>query len=198
MITKLEAVNRMLAAINERPVNSLFSGLPDAASAQAILEETTRDVVAKGWHCNTDLKYPLSPDIAGLIQIPLNLFRMKVVGKSLSLNVTTRRNGTVMCVYNVIDRTFLFTNTLEVEAVWDMPFEDLTHELQLYIMYKSARRFQKNSVQSVGLDRNLEPLEIEAWAAVQDAEGASEEYNILTGNAHCAYITDRNSRIYGY
>ena len=47
MLTKLEAVNIVLDSIGETPVSSLTSGLPDAESAEAKLDEVTTEVLAK-------------------------------------------------------------------------------------------------------------------------------------------------------
>jgi len=42
--TKLDAVNTMLSAIGEAPVNSLSSGLVEAEIAETILNTTYREV----------------------------------------------------------------------------------------------------------------------------------------------------------
>ena len=50
--TKLEAVNIMLSAIGEAPVNRLSSGLVEAETAETILNQINRSVQAEGWHFN--------------------------------------------------------------------------------------------------------------------------------------------------
>ena len=52
--TELEAVNIMLAAIGEAPINSLIGTLPvDARIAQSTLTEVNKSVQSEGWSFNT-------------------------------------------------------------------------------------------------------------------------------------------------
>ena len=61
--TELEAVNVMLAAIGEAPINSLTGTLPvDARIAQTTLNETNKDVQSEGWHFNTEIDVVLTRD----------------------------------------------------------------------------------------------------------------------------------------
>ena len=53
--TKLDAVNTMLSAIGEAPVNSLSSGLIEAEIAETILDTVNTEVQSMGWHFNTEL-----------------------------------------------------------------------------------------------------------------------------------------------
>ena len=61
--TLLEAVNQMLSCIGGSSVVSLDTDNPEIASAVAILEETTRVVLAEGWNFNTEREYPFAPDV---------------------------------------------------------------------------------------------------------------------------------------
>lgn len=197
MITKLEAVNRMLKAINERPVSALNSGVPDAESAVSALDEVTKDVLAKGWQCNTDYNFRFVPNPDGLIVLPDTAYRIDATGQSAALSIAVRRYNGHACIYNVDKQTYLWTGPVWADVVWEMAFEDLTHELQAFITYKAARRFQKGSVQSVAIDKLLKELEDEAWAALQDAEGETENCNVLRDCKSVRLITQRNSRIWG-
>ena len=52
--SELEAVNTILSAIGEAPVNSLTGSLPiDATQAQNLLKEISREIQAAGWHFNS-------------------------------------------------------------------------------------------------------------------------------------------------
>ena len=55
MLTKIEAVNIILNVIGETPVSSLASGLPDAEAAELKLDQTVKEVLAKGWQQNSEL-----------------------------------------------------------------------------------------------------------------------------------------------
>ena len=60
--TELEAVNTMLSAVGEPPIVSLDAQTNlDAAIAQNILGEVSREVQAAGWHFNTQTMVKLTP-----------------------------------------------------------------------------------------------------------------------------------------
>ena len=72
-ITKLDAVNRMLASIGQSPVNTLTGTLPkDVNKAVLALDNALRDVLTRGWSFNSDTEFPLSPDSNGRIDVPVN------------------------------------------------------------------------------------------------------------------------------
>ena len=49
--SELEAVNTILSATGEAPVNSLTGSLPiDATQALSLLKEISREVQSAGWH----------------------------------------------------------------------------------------------------------------------------------------------------
>ena len=58
--TKLEAINVMLTAIGESPVNTITSSTTtDVSIAIQILDNVSREVQSVGWHFNTDTNYLL-------------------------------------------------------------------------------------------------------------------------------------------
>jgi len=63
MLTKLDAVNRCLRAIGEARINSLDSGVPDAADAEALIDETVTEILGSGWHFNTEQYVEFEPKL---------------------------------------------------------------------------------------------------------------------------------------
>ena len=58
--SKLEAINVMLTAIGESPVNTITSSTTtDVSIAIQILDNVSREVQSVGWHFNTDTNYKL-------------------------------------------------------------------------------------------------------------------------------------------
>lgn len=197
MLTKLDAVNLILDGIGEEPVSSLNSGLPDAETAERFLDRVSREVQAKGWHCNTDFKYRLIPDENSLIRLPQTILRIDTTYTDKNINVTVRDYLDKKHLYNVKDQTFEFPRAILVNVVWEFLFEDLTYELQNYIAYHAARRFQTSEMSSISLDRLLEEGEAMAWAALMDAETESEDLNILKDSPHARWVAFRYNRTYG-
>ena len=73
--TKLEAVNSMLTAIGEAPVNTLSSELLDAETAETILNEVSRGVQARGWNFNSEPDYTFAADTNGNVILPAEVIR---------------------------------------------------------------------------------------------------------------------------
>ena len=197
-LTKLEAVNIILDSIGETPVSSLESGLPDAESAETKLNEIDKTVQAKGWHQNTELNLQLMPDSNKNIVVANNYLRVDTTGTTKNINVTPRTSSNQAMLYNVKDQTFEFTQNLYCDVVLLLDFEDLTLELSSYIAYRAARKYQESQMQSTVLDGFTVRAEMEAYAALMDAETENEDTNILTDNEHCWYTTNRNHRLMGF
>lgn len=198
MLTKLEAVNIILAAIGEEEVHSLSSGLPDAEAAERVLDRTIKQVLSRGWHCNTDRSRKFIPDASKHIPLPTTTcLRIDTVGMSANRNVTVRFIDGVAHLYDIGEQTFEFSSTLLCDAVWLYDFESLTASLRDYIAYRAARIFQEGEMGSRTLDESIRRLEAESLAALQDAEADSEDSNILIDSPHCFYTTYRNSFRFG-
>ena len=83
--TELDAVNTILSAVGEPPINSLDEQKnADAAIARNILTEVNRDMQAHGWHFNSQTKVSFSPDSSTKeITLPDNILRIDVEHLSL-------------------------------------------------------------------------------------------------------------------
>ncbi len=197
-LSKLQAVNIVLDAIGETPVSSLTSGLPDAEAAEAKIDELSKSVQAKGWHQNSDFKMKMTLYINGNILVADSYLRIDTTDTSRNINVSVRRNGSNNMLYNVKDQKFTFTSFVWCDIVHHLDFSDLSVELSTYIAYRAARRFQEAQMASVALDNFTMRAEMEAYAALMDAETENEDSNILTDSAHCYYATSRAHRLFGY
>lgn len=198
MLTRLDAINQCLDAIGEEPVSSLASGLDDAARAERALDKVSREVQEKGWQCNRDENFKLVPNNDGLIQVPSNVLRIDTVGRSKMIDVTVRqRSDGNHYLYNIKTQSFKFDGPVYVDIIWQFDFEGLTPALQMYIAAKAAREYQESEMGSVNLDSFARRQEMEAWAALLDAEAEAEDSNILTQSTHCAWITGRLNPLYG-
>ena len=197
-LTKLEAVNIILDSIGETPVSSLESGLPDAEAAVTKLDEINKTVQSKGWHQNTEKKLKLVPDSNKNIVVASNYLRVDTTGTTKNINVAPRKFENRTMLYDVKDQTFEFTQDLYCDVVLLLDFEDLTLELSSYIAYRAARKYQESQMQSTVLDGFTVRAEMEAYAALMDAETENEDTNILTDNEHCWYTTNRNHRLMGF
>jgi hypothetical protein len=189
--SELEAVNIMLSAIGESPVSTLDNpSLVDVSLAQSILKETSIDIQSQGLHCNTELNYPLVPNDDGEIIIPTNAARIDTTETSSDVDVTQRGNR----LYDRGERSYnSFTQTIRVEMVLLLEFEDLPQHVRRYATVKAARRFQARYVGSTTLGGFTELDEREALVQFERSEKITEDSNILSDNFDTYKIIARGS-----
>jgi hypothetical protein len=197
MLTSLDAVNIILNSIGEAPVSSLNSGLAEAEAAEARLIEVSREVQAKGWLQNTEREITLIRDNFKRIPIPNEYLRVDTAGKHISINATVRTMNSRRYLYNKEARSFEFDYPVICDVVIQYNFEDLNVELQNYIAYRAARKFQESQMGSSSLDAFAKRNEDEAWAALLDSEAEAEDSNVLRDSAYMYTVTGRNSPISG-
>ena len=58
----LEAVNDVLGAIGQSPIQSLDYANPEFSYINNLIDETNRDLQNEGWVWNRESYYPLNPD----------------------------------------------------------------------------------------------------------------------------------------
>ena len=189
--TKIEAVNIMLSAIGESPVSSLDDpSLVDVSLAESILNETSIDIQSQGLHSNTEINFPMTPNVNGEILVPSNCARIDTVGESKDVDVAQRGNR----LYDKNKRSYTtFSGTYYVGMVLLLEFEDLPQHVRRYITVKAARRFQGRFMGSDGLAAFTEIDEREALVAFERAEKLNEDNNVLTDNYDAFKIISRGA-----
>jgi hypothetical protein len=191
MLTKLDAVNIILNAIGETPVSSLTSGLPDAEAAEAKLDSTIKEVLAKGWHQNLEREIVMSRNKDSEIVVPRQYLRVDTTGVDVSLNVVIRKQNGKRKLYDLRNFTYKFGKDLMVDAIIEIEFDSLIFELQNYIAMRAARKFQESAMGSATLDSFAVRQETEAFTALLDAEAENEDNNILRESASVNYAVRR-------
>lgn len=196
-LTKLEAVNMVLDAIGESPVSSLTSGLPDAEAAEAKLDEVRVEILSRGWHQNIEKNVTLKRDANNEILLSNVYLRVDSTGGDKSINVVQRYSNGKRKLFNISERSYIFDKDLKVDIIIDIPFEELTVELQNYISARAGRKFQESALGSASLDSFTVRAEAEAWAGLQDAEAENEDNNIIKSSPHVSYATYRFNPSWG-
>ncbi len=177
-LTELDAVNIMLQAIGEAPVNTLSAGsVADVTIAQAILKEASHRIQEIGWHFNTELDYPLVPDVDGAITLAANIVRVDQDSNVDNGDYDLVQRGTQL--YDRKNRTAVFTATVRAEVVLLLPFASLPPIARRYVTIKAARIFQARMVGSETLNAFTERDEAEAKMAFEESEGENADYSIF-------------------
>jgi hypothetical protein len=199
MLTKLQAVNTMLAGIGEAPVTTLASPSGDVSSATALLDEVRSEVLGTGWSGNTDDEVVLSRDVSGHVRVPEDAISVDTVSTDRVVNVVIRVDpaDSARKLWDRKANTFVFERDLKVRIVRDFEFEALDARLRAYIAAEAAVRFQSNVLGSNSVDVRLRDRRNDAWAKLLDHEAEQEDVNVLTDSPHCAWTTYRRGPLWG-
>ncbi len=187
--TELEAINAMLSAIGEAPVNSLeaSSVTQDVSMAQRILTEVSREVQSHGWNFNRETEVPIVADNNSNILLPTNAARIDVEPANAGTIEYIQRGGKL---YNKTDQTYTITGTLKCTVVYMLDWEDLPQTARHYIMIRAARRYQDRVVGSSKHHDFNQQDEFQALVAFKDAETEGGDYTIFD-NYDIGRIIDR-------
>lgn len=192
--TKLEAVNIMLSAIGEAPVNRLSSGLVEAETAETILNQINRSVQAEGWHFNREKNVQVDPTYAGEIILAKNTIRADAMPEHNSEFDLTQRGGKM---YDLTNHTFNIGKSIKLDIVYELDFVDLPAVARRYIAVKAARILQDQIVGAGDLHSFGQNDEMEALIQLKDFENETADFNIAN-NYDVYRILDRvgTKRVY--
>jgi len=188
LTTELEAINTLLDAAGESPVDSLdSSGLADVAAAKTLLSEQSRVVQSLGWAFNTEYDYPLPPDVDGHITLPKNTLRVDADNHYTNVDVVQRG----LRLYDRKNHTYVFTESLKGNITFLLDFDELPQSARHYIMVKAARIYQARILGSDTQFKFSEAEEFNALVALKGAEEEQADHNMLTGSWSVARILQR-------
>ena len=145
--TKLEAINTMMSAIGEAPVNTLdaSSQTQDVIMAKSILDEVSREVQSAGWHFNREYEVSLSPNTSNEILLSENVARVDVEPANANTTQYIQRGQKI---YNKTDKTFTIPDALKCTLIYLLEWTDMPQAARQYIMIRAARKFQDRVVGS--------------------------------------------------
>jgi len=187
--TKLDAVNTMLSAIGEAPVNSLSSGLVEAEIAETILNTVDREVQSMGWHFNTEYKKSFAQDTNGEIPLGADILRADAHLDANSKNLVQRG----LRMYDRKNHTFAIKEAVLLDVVVQLDFEDLPEVAKRYITLKSTRVFQDRVVGSNTLHDFQERDEMTSLMELKEFDARSDDNNIFD-NYDVFKVIDRQGR----
>jgi len=189
-ITKLEAVNYMLASVGMAPLSTLVPPIPlSGAEAENKLDMMTRSIQLKGYHFNTEYDVTLTRAADNTITLGQDIIR---VDTSLcGLDVTLR--GTAL--FNKETNTAVFTADLtDITLVRYLPFESMPEPFRYWVMMEALIKFQadKSTDQVRYTLSSVEVAEAKAVAKQYDLETA--DHNILSDQSSQGILNRRRNR----
>lgn len=187
-MTELEAVNVLLTTIGEAPVNTLTGNqVTDVAIAKQVLNEVSREVQSQGWHFNTEPKVKLTPDQFSYINVPADTSRID----SNSYNIVVREGK----LFDLDNRTFTFTSTIEVDIVYYRDFEVLPDTAKKYITTRAARIYADRMINSETIHRMLSRDEQSALIDLKEFEGDTGDYSMMDSYSVARVLNRGHKRI---
>lgn len=186
--TKLQAVNVMLTNIGETPVASLEDEqVIDAAMAESILDNVTRETQTQSWHWNTDIQIKLSRNLDNRIVLAPNVMRIAPSGVDAMLAVVQRGRY----LYNRGSHSYTFDHDITCDVTIALPFDELPEVARRYVTLRSARMFQERMISSDRLSQMDRIDEFKAYSDMLNEESKVGGYNALTGNFSAQRIVNR-------
>lgn len=191
--TRLEAINQILAAIGESPVNSLESGYLEAVVAENILSEVSREIQSRGWNFNTEQNKLFAKTISGEIVLPTNILRVDATNLADSRDLVQRGSR----MYDRVNHTYTIGEDVYLDVVVQLDWEDLPEPAKRHITDKAARKNQDRVVGSGTLHDFVLRDETESLMLLKEYDEMCEDSNIFD-NYSVYRVIDRNrGRYYG-
>lgn len=168
-LSKLEAVNIILGAIGQSPVNTLSGAQPAAVDiAEQNLDLTSLDVQMKGWKFNTRYNVELQPDTeTKKIPIPSNILRVEPYQGSWDVSPS---DG---FLYDRRLNTFEFQRSFKAQLVYFYEWDLLPPSARTYIARRAALAYQATTLGDSGLDATL-------LRELKESQHTFETYEALT------------------
>jgi len=186
--TELEAINIMLAAIGEAPINSLTDTLPvDARTAQNTLTEVNKEVQSEGWSFNTEIDVTLTRDGSNQINLPINILR---VDANIHQHPTIDPIQRGLKLYDRQNNKYEFDEDLICTVVYYRDFNEITEQARRYINIKAARIFVDRLIGDQGLRTYTQEDETRARAILTESDYANADHNLLRGDPSLTNIFD--------
>lgn len=173
LLTELDAVNLIRGSVGKAPVNTLSTTNPDVISAQLRLKNSCNELQISSWWFNTELGLTLAPNASGEIIIPSNAIEVRPVDPFAYL--TTRGSR----LYDPNNNTFKIDESVKVDMLVALTFDELPYPAANYVQYDAARKFQADFDGDPNRIRDLRADTQAAWLKLKQAESRNRRPNVL-------------------
>tara|TARA_R100001594_G_scaffold9166_1_gene22619 strand:+ start:2032 stop:2655 length:624 start_codon:yes stop_codon:yes gene_type:complete len=197
--TELSAVNSILGAIGQSPINSLQFTNPEVGFIYNLLRDANIDVQNEGWHFNTEKHVAYIPDSNGKITITNDILKMDVSeGWERREYDVVKRNGYLYDKYDHTDDWSELPSTgINLDITRLFTYEDLPSVFKRYIIYRASRVAATQLVgdpQLTSLLANQEGLARAACIEYECNQGNHSMFGFPEDSVHTTYQPWRNLR----
>ena len=182
---QLVAVNSVLGAIGQAPVQRLEYKNPEISFIYNILNEVNLDVQNEGWVFNREEYVVFKSDDNDIIPIAPNVLRLDVSeGQVYRTSDVVRREGKL---YDKQRHSYKFPNDIKCDVTWRIEFSDLPSVFRRYITSKAAVRAATQLVGNPELVKILAQQEAISRAAAMEYECNQGDYSFFGTPAGTVY-----------
>ncbi|OYT57744.1 MAG: hypothetical protein B6U76_00110 [Desulfurococcales archaeon ex4484_217_2] len=177
--SKFDLVNRCLIAIGETPLPAEYILQDtqigtDIDIASRVVDETTVEVLSRGWFFNTDYNMKLVPDEDGFITLPQNALRVDFGNTEFKHQYVLRNKY----IYDLQNQTTRIDQPLEADIIWLVDYDFLPPEAYEYIASRSARKFQERTIGATETDQFNSRAELDALTNLERLQLQTQDYKL--------------------
>ena len=170
----LSAVNQVLGAIGQSPVNAWSESNPELSFIWNLILQSTLDVQLEGWHFNTEEHCEVTPDANGNIGVASNVIKMDLHDGISDRTVDTviRESNGTRKLYDKVNHTDVFKTSTKyyVDKTYLYDLRDIPEVYRRYVIYRSCSRAAAQLVNNSDLFQMLQQQELYARAACIEYE----------------------------
>lgn len=192
---ELQAVNRLLRAISEPPVDTLDNpGIEEPLIALDLLREVSRDTQADDWFFNILSEVKLTPDPEnGTIALPENALEVLSEGPWRRTRKQLMNRGGYL--WNATDATWVFNGPVTVRVRVYLAFHELPPSARTYIREKATRKFVEDTLGDPELAQSKARDEMKALSVMEDEDAKLANYNMADHPDVGSGLVRRNSYV---
>lgn len=190
--TKVQAVNQMLAAVGESPINNLEADLAEAQTAIDVLDDVSRELQTRGWCWNRQVNRKIKRSATNEVYLPGNTLSVDIkdeyTKRPAKGSRVAFRNGKL---YDLVNFTYEFEYDPCLDIVLGLDFDELPENARRAIVLDATARYTQIVI---GVDSDTQFLTqqaIKAFIQLEQEEDLRSDYNIVTDNPLTSYTTDR-------
>lgn len=166
------------------PKNTDTEGVQVVREAMTVLNDTSKQIQAQKWACNTVLQKTYSPDSNGHITIADNVLEVRPVYDGYGIHLRNSNNQQMVTVrdgklYDLANNTDVFDEDITLEVVMQLDLSDLPPMLKDYIVKDSALRFERYKVNNQARGRALAIQAADARMNANREDGDTQRLNVF-------------------
>ena len=181
---ELSAVNTLLQAIGEAPVNSIeISESVDVAATRQTLQEVSNAVQTQGWWFNREYGMKLTPEAtSNEIVLPRNTLKVSKAYDTEQQTGTLRVSRRAGKLYDPNNSTFVWDGPVWVDLVVKLDWDDLPESARSYITIRAAKLYQGRIQTNALVDRITDGEVLARLVTLNDEEDEAVRHNELRDN----------------